>query len=99
MDLNDLLVDLKNQFYRDIGIPNVRVKKERMLTSEIEYENELPKLNIKNQFESRKKACEEINNLFGTNWSVTCNIEFETNKSVVTTQKEEKGSEEKNETE
>ena len=97
-DLNDLLVDLKNQFYRDIGIPNVRVKKERMLTSEIEYENELPKLNIKNQFESRKKACEEINNLFGTNWSVECNIEFDIKEkeNVVTTQKE---SGEQNETE
>lgn len=77
LDLNDLLVDLKNQFYRDMGIPNVRVKKERMLTSEIEYENELPKLNIKNQHESRIKACEEVNNLFGTNWSVKCNIEYE----------------------
>lgn len=96
MDLNDLLVDLKNQFYRDMGIPNVRVKKERMLTSEIEYENELPKLNIKNQFESRKKACEEINRLFGANWSVKCNLEFENRYSVVATQNE---SGEQNETE
>ena len=77
MEMHELLNDTLMCFYRDMGIPNVHVKKERMLTNEIEYENVLPKLNIKDAYDSRVKACEEINRVFGTNWSVKCNINFE----------------------
>ena len=48
------------------------------ILNDSELKNVLPKLNIKDAYDSRLKACEEINRVFGTNWSVKCNINFET---------------------
>lgn len=76
-EINDIIKDTLLSFYKDMGVPNVHVKKERLLTNEIEFENVLPKLNMKDAFDMRKKACERINNLFGVNWSVKCNVEYE----------------------
>ena len=51
-------------------------KKERMIESEVDSNNQLLLFNISDMLAERKKACEEINKLFGTNITVELSDEF-----------------------
>lgn len=71
----DKLVEYKkelwNEFLTRIGVNNIQTeKKERLIKDEANQNNELINLNLQYFFKTRKTACEQMNELFGTNISV-----------------------------
>ena len=59
------------QFYQNIGIKfNSTNKKERLITDEINFQDDFLAVNLYTMLESRKEAVEKINELFGTDISV-----------------------------
>lgn len=81
MSINELMNvrhDLLFSFYEDIGVKKANDgKRERMITDEITANNGLLKLNIKDQLDSRLKACENLKNVFGIDVSVVCNVDID----------------------
>lgn len=62
----DLKTDYENEYYTILGIDNLPVsKRERLLVSEAESNNELLNYFYNAMFEERKLACDKINELFG----------------------------------
>lgn len=59
-----------NEFLTFIGVSNLSEKKERLITSEVDSNNELINLNLQSYLAPRKKACEEFNKKFGMNINV-----------------------------
>ena len=68
--------DLLSNFFKEIGVKSANDKKERMIESEVDSNNQLLLFNISDMLAERKKACEEINRLFGTNITVELSEEF-----------------------
>ena len=68
--------DLLSNFFKEIGVKSANDKKERMIESEVDSNNQLLLFNISDMLAERKKACEEINKLFGTNITVKLSDEF-----------------------
>lgn len=63
--------DLRSELLTYLGINNNNiVKKERLLTDEVNANNELISIMLDLMYDLRKKACEEINNKFGLNIQV-----------------------------
>ena len=77
INLTELRRQLVSNFYEDIGIQSNYEKKERMVVEEAKMNKGVLLVNINDMFEMRQKACEEMNALFGTNWSVKKSIEYE----------------------
>lgn len=70
-ELQDFKHTVENELLTFLGVNNVSVdKKERLITSEAESNDQLIQSFCDIQLESRKRACEEINKLFGLNVSV-----------------------------
>ena len=59
----------------------MRKKKERLVTDEVNSNNEFINNNLEIMFKCRKLACEEINKLFGLNVSVR-KVNSELNKEM-----------------
>lgn len=78
----DVRQNILYSFYEDLGIKKNQQKRERLVSDEIEADNSLLKLNIKDMFEARKKAVTEINKIFGTSWSVKCNVDYDSDGVV-----------------
>lgn len=80
-NLQDMWANVKNylnQVYSSLGVKNSYTeKRERMITSEAEGEGNAIRHSLESELESRKRACEEINSMFGLNVSVEAN-EIET---------------------
>ena len=57
-------------FYNAIGVRTTWKKKGNMIQEEIQANDSMVLLNISDMLESRKRGCEMVNNLFGTNWTV-----------------------------
>lgn len=68
--------DLLTNFFKEIGVKSANDKKERMIESEVDSNNQLLLFNISDMLAERKKACEEINRIFGTNITVELSDEF-----------------------
>ena len=68
--------DLLSNFFKEIGVKSANDKKERMIESEVDSNNQLLLFNISDMLSERKKACEEINKMFGTNITVELSDEF-----------------------
>lgn len=68
--------DLLSNFFKEIGVKSANDKKERMIESEVDSNNQLLLFNISDMLAERKKACEEINKLFGTSITVELSDEF-----------------------
>lgn len=77
--LYDIRQSLLYSFYEDLGIKKNQQKRERLVSDEVEADTMLLKLNLKDMYDARKEGCEKVNALFGTNWSVTCNIDYDGN--------------------
>lgn len=73
----DVRQDILYSFYEDLGIKKNQNKRERMVADEVTADNMLLKLNIKDMYDARKKACDDINKIFGTSWTVKCNIDYD----------------------
>ena len=76
MDCLDLRNELLRSFFAEIGIQTNKDKKERMIESEVNSNQQMLLFNISDMLSERQKACEEINNMFGTNISVSLSKEF-----------------------
>lgn len=64
------------QFYNEIGIgANYNMKRERVNTAETDLMTGSLDINIENMMENRKRAVEQINELFGTSISVELNLD------------------------
>lgn len=65
------------QFYSELGIiANYNMKRERINTAESEMNKGALDINIWNMLENRRKALEQVNEMFGTNISVELNPEI-----------------------
>ena len=77
--LEELLLSRENtlrNFYREIGVKMANNKKERVITDEVESENQLLLLNLTDMLRSREQGAREINELFGTDITVEISEEF-----------------------
>jgi len=68
--------DLLSNFFKEIGVKSANDKKERMIESEVDSNNQLLLFNISDMLSERKRACEDINKLFGTSITVDLSDEF-----------------------
>ena len=78
----DRLADLKHDYINDVatffGIKNANTdKRERLITEEVNANNDFTMYNVDFMLECRKKACEELNAMFGLNMSVDLKIKEE----------------------
>ena len=76
MDCIDARNELLRMFYNEIGVRYNRDKKERMIESEVENDEQMLLLNINDMLKQRQNACKEINRIFGRNISVKLSPEF-----------------------
>ena len=73
-DINDNWQSLENAlkgFYRDYGIRYLERKNERLITDEINAQDEVLFTNILDMFRNREQGVKRINELFGTNIKVS----------------------------
>lgn len=75
--LGDMWANVKNMFnqvYSALGVANeFTSKKERLVVSESQGEQTPIRHSLESELECRRKACEEINKMFGLNVSVEAN--------------------------
>lgn len=64
-DLREYMQGIWNDFLCFIGINNLSEKKERLITSEANTNNELVNMNMQSYLIPRKQACKEFNDKFG----------------------------------
>lgn len=69
--------ELLNNFMEELGIKRSNQKRERMVVDEVTTGNELLLLNIRNMFESMLDGIEKMNDLYGTNVSIKCNVNYD----------------------
>lgn len=64
-------------FYNDIGVKVASDKKERMIQTEVDSNNQMLLVSLSDMLQCRKKACEQFNEIYGTNISVKLSREFD----------------------
>ena len=64
-ELNDARREIWNEFLSFIGVSNLSEKRERLITSEADSNNELVNLNLQSFLIPRQKACKEFNEKYG----------------------------------
>lgn len=64
-DIMEYKVQIWNEFLTFLGVSNLSEKRERLITSEIDSNNELVNLNLQSYLAPRKKACQEFNDKYG----------------------------------
>ena len=70
IDIMETREKLIKSFYSDIGVRSAFEKRNNTVQAEVEADTSLLLLNLADMLRCREKACEEVNKLFGTNWSV-----------------------------
>ena len=70
LDIMEVREKLIKSFYSDIGVRSAFEKRNNTVQAEVEADTSLLLLNLSDMIDSRKKACEKVNKMFGTNWSV-----------------------------
>lgn len=78
----DVRQALLYSFYEDLGIKKNQQKRERLVSDEVEADASLLKLNIKDMLDARLEGCEKVNALYGTSWSVKCNVDFDADGNI-----------------
>ena len=63
---NNILKD----FYSDIGVKAAFEKQSNTVEAEVRSNDSMLLLNIRDMLDSRKRGCDAVNALYGTNWSV-----------------------------
>ena len=64
-DIMDYKREIWNEFLSFVGVNNLAEKRERLITSEADSNNELINLNMESYLIPRKQACKEFNDKFG----------------------------------
>ena len=70
IDIMETREKLIKSFYSDIGVRSAFEKRNNTVQAEVEADTSLLLLNLADMLKCRERACEEVNKLFGTNWSV-----------------------------
>ena len=70
IDIMETREKLIKSFYSDIGVCSAFEKRNNTVQAEVEADTSLLLLNLADMLKCRERACEEVNKLFGTNWSV-----------------------------
>lgn len=83
-DCMEVINNLIDNFYNDIGVKTSKDKKGNMLTPEIEADNPMLLLNINDMLDCRKKGFEEVNKKYGTNISVDIAEELKSRCDIAT---------------
>jgi hypothetical protein len=68
--------NILKEFYSDIGVKAAFEKQSNTIDAEVRSNDSLLLLNIKDMLEYRKRGCEAVNKLYGTNWSVKVSDEI-----------------------
>ena len=68
--------NILKEFYSDIGIKAAFDKKSNTIDAEVKSDNSLLLLNIKDMLDYRKRGCDDVNKLYGTNWTVKVSDEI-----------------------
>lgn len=82
IDINaawDVRTKLLKAFYADIGVRATFDKKSNTVVDEITSDSSMLLYNVSDMLNSRIKGAEEVNRLFGTNWSVRLSDEINYN--------------------
>lgn len=69
-ELFELRENLLNAFYNDIGVKTTWNKKGNMIADEVGGNDNMLLFNIDDMLHERQIACEKVNAMFGTNWTV-----------------------------
>lgn len=64
------------EFWETLGVNKTVEKRERLITAEADSNTELLNLNISNMYNSRVAGVQKVNEMFGTNISVECNVDI-----------------------
>lgn len=72
-ELIEVRENLINGFYHDIGIKTAWNKKGNMIVEEVNADDSMLLLNLSDMLYFRQKGCDEVNKLFGVNWTVELN--------------------------
>lgn len=64
-DIMQYKIQIWNEMLSFLGVSNLDEKRERLITSEIDSNNELVNLNLQSFLAPRKKACQEFNDKYG----------------------------------
>ena len=70
MSIMEVREKLIKSFYSDIGVRSAFEKRNNSIRAEVEADTSLLQINISDMIHSREKGCEQVNEMFGTNWSV-----------------------------
>lgn len=70
MEVMECREKLIKSFYSDIGVRSSFEKRNNTVQAEVEADTSLLLLNLSDMLKQREIGCEEVNKLFGTNWSV-----------------------------
>lgn len=70
IDIMEVREKLIKSFYSDIGVRSAFEKRNNTVMAEVEADTSLLLLNLSDMLKQREVACEEVNNMFGTDWSV-----------------------------
>lgn len=70
MDIMETREKLIKSFYSDIGVRSAFEKRNNTVMAEVEADTSLLLLNLSDMLKQRETACEQVNAMFGTNWSV-----------------------------
>ena len=67
MEVREKLI---KSFYSDIGVRSALEKRNNTVQAEVEADTSLLLLNLSDMIDFRKKGAEQVNKMFGTNWTV-----------------------------
>lgn len=70
IDIIEVREKLVKSFYSDIGVRSAFEKRNNTVQAEVEADTSLLLLNLSDMLLQRENACEEVNKMFGTDWSV-----------------------------
>lgn len=70
MDIMEVREKLIKSFYSDIGVRSAFEKRNNTIMAEVEADTSLLLLNLSDMLKQRENACIEVNQMFGTDWSV-----------------------------
>lgn len=80
--INDWLIakdKILEQFFRDIGVKMYNPKKAQVTEEELDVNNQLLIISIDDMLNARREGLERVNNMFGTNITVSINPRYDIN--------------------
>lgn len=78
-ELFELRQNILTAFYGDLGVKTAKEKKGNMIDAEVNANDAMLMLNLSDMLAFRKKFCEEVNAMYGVNWSVDISDELKYN--------------------